>query len=206
MNINDYFAKLDELYGQSDMQLIEKYLKDGLAQSKAEQQADIAFSILNELIGFYRCASQYEIAYKYGQQAISYAEQLGITKSVDYATTLLNIATVYRAGGEIDKAQVYYQEVEEIYQVTLAPNDARFSGLYNNLALFYKEVKQLDKAISYLQKSLEIIEIYQEGLFEKATILTNLGILFMQQNDYERANRYISQALECYLVICRYRP
>lgn len=73
------------------------------------------------------------------------------------------------------------------------------SKAYNNIGILYKSQGALDKASEYLQKALKI----QRETGEQSTpvTLTNLGAIYFEKGDNQRAKNYYDQALQSFKTI-----
>ena len=66
---------------------------------------------------------------------------------------LLNAATTMKAFGEAEASIPYYEDVRGVYEKYLDPDDARFGGLYGNMALALADCGQYGEAEGRIRKS-----------------------------------------------------
>lgn len=104
--------KIDELFAQNKGAEAEQLLDEALQQAYEKQDFRSAVPILNELIGYCRETSQVERSYDYAKQVLLILEKLELKGTLPYATTLLNVANAYRAGGRLMDSLKAYTEVE----------------------------------------------------------------------------------------------
>ncbi len=152
---------------------------------------------LNEYIGFLRDGGRFDAAYDIAKRILLLCKDMGLEGSIPYATSLLNIASVYRAGSRLNDALDLYNKVEEIYVNSLAPDSMLFAGFYNKKALLYSESGLISQAVACLERALEICKTSGE-LFETAVTHANLANAYIGLCDYESAFSESSQAIELF--------
>lgn len=81
---------------------------------------------------------------------------LGLAESVSGATVLLNAATTMKAFGEAEASIPYYEDVRGVYEKYLDPDDARFGGLYNNMALALRTADGTAKQRTHTKRRLSL--------------------------------------------------
>ena len=106
--------KIDELFAQNKGQEAQALLQDCLKEALQNGNLEDAVPILNELIGYCRETSQVQQSYDYADLVLRIMDKLKLEGSIPYATTLLNIANAYRAGGRLEDSLNLYQQVEDI--------------------------------------------------------------------------------------------
>ena len=201
MNIQQTLAQYDAMFGNHTLEEIEQYLVKNIETAKQEPDLYALVTLYNEMIGFSRDTSQKEKGMAYCEQLLTLMSELKLYGSVEYATSLLNIANAYRAFGKHQQSLAYYEEVEKIYQEKLAQNDFSFASLYNNLSLLYQEMGQFEKAKEALEKALAIVVQYEQAMIEQATTRTNLAntllVLYKEQHReayYQQAQQHLKEA------------
>ncbi len=151
--------------------------------------------VLNELIGYCRETGQAERSYEYGKQALEVLQRLSLQGSIPYATTLLNIANAYRAGGRLEDSLGTYEQVALIYKEQLEPEDMLWANFYNNLSLLYQEMGRFDLAKESLLKALSIVVCKPDTIFEQAVTYTNLANTCLELGRGEEAQKYFTGAI-----------
>ena len=63
------------------------------------------------MMGFFRDTSQFEKSIKACNDCIELMKKMGIEGTVDYATSLQNVANAYRAAGKLAESLEVYKEV-----------------------------------------------------------------------------------------------
>ena len=163
MDYNEILSQLDNLYNTGRMEDAGAFLEEQYALAVSSGEPEIALGILNEQIGYYRVTTQYEKALVVISDIHSLIEQMKLTGTIEEGTSLLNIATIYRAMGKLDEAEKCYKQVEVIYANKLDVNDYRIAGLYNNMSLMYMEKGDCASSVACLKKALPIISNISAG-------------------------------------------
>lgn len=195
--IQDFMNGLDRLYQSGQIEQVESYLLQGLAQTK-EKEKDAALLILNELIGYYRVMSRYQEGAECTQLALEIIKDTGMEGTLNHGTTLLNAATGYRAAGDCRQAEECYKTAQGILEKFLLDPDFRLATLYNNMGLLYSQMDKLTDAQEYMLKALKLTEQLAEREKEKAVTLTNLGNLCFRLNQPEQAGEYMKKAADIF--------
>lgn len=217
MDIKKVLIEYDNMFGIHSLEEIEDFLTKKLDEAYGEEDYYSAVTLLNEIIGFCRDTSQNHKGSGYCRQVVELMDRLGLDGTIEYATTLLNVANAYRAFGMLDESLELYQNVERIYVEKLPKGDFNYASLYNNLSLLYQEMQEYDKARVTLERALRIVDKFPGAIMEQATTRTNLAVtlLRMKQMDdaegdgelesdtesntyYNMAMKYLGQALDIY--------
>ena len=186
MNIQEILARYDAMFGKYSLSDIETYLFKNIEQAKEQSESSVLFTLLNEMIGFCRDTTQKEKALKYCDELLDLLDTMNLKRSVEYATSLLNIANAYRAFGLLEESIQFFENVEHIYHQKLGKNDFGYANLYNNWALAYQEIKDYKMAKETLLKALSVVDSYEDAKIQQATTRTNLAATLVQMS-YEEA-------------------
>ncbi len=195
MNIEDIKLQLDQLYDQGQSQKAYELLLNQLNIAMNHQDDDTVLFLLNELIGYYRVTTQFELGNQVSLQAIRILENHQLSKSIIAATTFLNIATLYRSQGNYHQSLQYYHQCEKIYQLLLDRNDMRFAAFYNNFSLLYQETGDKEKALDYELKALQVIQKGHDNEFEEAVTYSNLSQIYFSLDKKEEGKNYLDKAI-----------
>lgn len=169
--------KLDEYLSVNDYDSAENHLDYWLKEAEASNDLRGKLTVLNEQIGIYRKRGKREEGFIAADCALKLAKQLDLTNTLAYATTLLNVATLYEAFKLAEKAIPLYESAREIYESSLSPTDERLGGLYNNMALALVDLKRYDEAEELYRKALIVMEAQPHGEGEMAITYLNLADL-----------------------------
>ena len=131
IEIDKILQEIDECYEEHRSKDAEQLMHRGIAQAMEEQDEESLLQLLNELLGHYRETGQVENSYAIAERAIAQAKKMGLEGTIPYATTLLNVANAYRAGGRLEDSLSYYAKVRSLYDRVLPPLP-RNAGLCGN--------------------------------------------------------------------------
>lgn len=195
MDIQEVLKGLDLLFQEQRIQEVESYLEQALTKAIELNDKSAMITLLNEMIGFFRDTSQYEKSILFSQKLIAILDSLSLQGTVDYATSLLNVANAYRAAGLKKESLEHYKLVETIYQNSLDPSDWRFAAFYNNLSLLYQETEEFEKAYACLENALSILQSGRDNTMEIATTYTNMGATLVKMGNVSEAEHKLYEAL-----------
>lgn len=198
MDINKVLEELDGLFAQKRISEVEGFLLGKLKDAEEVDDITSIITLVNELIGFYRASSRFNDSIVYCDYIISVMEDVGLKRTIHYATTLLNVATAYRAAGKLEQSLEFYDEVLELYNENLNKNDLRFASLYNNMSLLYQELKQFEKACECLENALSIVVLHKDTEIEIAVTHSNLAMSLLKLNKIDEAINHIIISLEIF--------
>lgn len=193
MDMEKMLQQIDRYYRENQGECAEKLMQEGIRQAIQEQDDTSLLQLLNELLGYYRETSQAAASYKIAEQAIGLTRQMGLEGTIPYATTLLNAANAYRAGGRLADSLAQYLLVKQVYDKQLEPRDMLNASLENNLSLLYQEMGEFHQAKNCLQRALSIVEGRGEQ-FETAVSCANLASTCLQLSEMEEALDYAGRA------------
>ena len=198
MDIRKTLDELDSLFEKKRYDEVENFLLSKIQEAEEEHDSSSKLTLLNELIGFFRSSSRHEEAIALGDRIISLMKEMGLEENVSYATSILNVATAYRAAGKIDESIAYYHEVLNIYKNTLPEDDMRLASFYNNMSQACIEIKDYEKACELLKKALSIVVLNNGAEIEEAITSSNLAMALMKRNQLSEALTYIEKSLSIF--------
>lgn len=159
LSIDRIAMKLDEHLNRNDYVAAEQHLEYWLAEARLQGDGRAILFLCNECIGLHRKLGREQKALAACQAALEQIERMGIAENIGAATTYLNAATAYKAFGKAKDAIPLFERAEGIYQKNLPSIDARWGGLYNNMALALVDLKRFEEAKECYQKALEITKV-----------------------------------------------
>ena len=109
MDMEKILQELDRLFATYQMDRVEGFLENQMAQAVQAQDDGSLITLLNEMIGYLRDVSKYEKCCLYCDKLMGVLERNQMRGSVPYATSLLNIANAYRAAGKLAESMSGYQ-------------------------------------------------------------------------------------------------
>ena len=110
---------------------------------------------------------------------------------------LNNMAGVYQAQGDYEKALEYNGKALDVRERVLGSGHPDTAATYNNMAVVYKAKGDYEKALENYGKALEIVErtLGNDHPYTAATY-NNMAGVYKEQGDYEKALKYYGKALE----------
>lgn len=195
MNLNQVFGQVDQFYKEKKGEEAEHLMRKSISQAIKEEDDVSLLQLMNELLGYYRETSQVENSFIIANQAIALTKKMGLDGTLPYATTLLNVANAYRAGGKLEESLERYNEVQKIYGQKLAPDNMLMASLQNNLSLLYQEMGDFQAAKECLLRALPVVQA-KKADFEVAVTYANLASTCMSLDEAEEANLYASEAIK----------
>ena len=124
---------------------------------------------------------------------------VSVSQRAYQGATVLDAATTMKAFGEAEASIPVYEDVRGVYEKYLDPDDARFGGLYNNMALALADCGRYGEAEDAYEKALVVMSSKKNGALESAITLINMAELYERAlGDSEGAvGRCMDQAYEC---------
>ena len=200
MDIQSVLDQVDIYFEENKGEEAEKLMRDAVVQAVREQDDNSLLQLLNELVGYYREAGQAENSFQMAGQAIAQAERMGLAGTVPYATTLLNAANAYRAGGKLQESLETYRQVQEIYDAQLEKDHIFVAGLQNNMSLMYQEMQRYAEAEECQLRALEIVRS-KEAFYETGVTYANLASTCVQLGKTKEAESYAVSSMETFQKI-----
>lgn len=194
LNVQEILQKIDQYFENNEPKKAEEFMLEQLDIAMDDCNVSIVITLLNELIGYYRQTSEKERLLETIDKVLLVTQEAGLEDGVNYATTLLNIATGYRSIGELELSARYYQQVEDIYKKQLSENDMRMAGFYNNYSLLLQEKDNYVLAKKYQEKALSIALANEAG-YEIASSYANLANTNIALQNWEEAEKYAQKAI-----------
>ncbi len=194
--ISRILDKLDEHLARNDYQTAEKDLNYWLAEAAAIGDARGRLALINERMGLYRKLCRKEEALTDAAIGIALLDSLQMQNTTSAGTTYLNAATVYKAFGMADKALTLYEKTLAIYTETLSPDDSRFGGLYNNMALALVDLGQFERANDCYAKALAIVQRAENGELEQAITYLNMADAAAAQYGQQESEQIICHYID----------
>lgn len=167
--------KLDEHLGRNDYASAEKHLLYWLSEARVVGDNRCQLLLLNELAGLYRKLTREEDATRTVGELLQLISLMGIENNIGAATTYINCATVYKAFGKAREALPLFEKARSVYEKELEPDDKRFGGLYNNMALALVDLERYREAYELYEKAIAVMELSDDGDLEVAITYLNIA-------------------------------
>jgi tetratricopeptide (TPR) repeat protein len=178
----------------------ERYLPHAQACADLIEQEDLKLTeaalLLNKTGCYLDDRARYSEAEPLYQQALSIREQQLGPDHPNTATTLNNLAVLYRSQGKYEQAEPLYLRSVQIYEQQLGPDHPNTATTLNNLAVLYRNQGKYELAEPLYVRALRIRE-EQLGPAHPdiAQSLNNLASLYKSQGKYEQAEPLYIRAL-----------
>ncbi len=131
------------------------------------------------------------------EQALTLAKSLHPGDHADVASSLNNLASLYRTQGLYPEAEPLYQQALEMKQRLFPGHHAAVATSLNNLGLLYQFQGRYSEAEPLYKKALKMWQWMFKGDYpDVATSLNNLAGLYESQGDYSEAEPLYKKALE----------
>jgi len=122
------------------------------------QGAGIEWDTLNKRVLELGREGQYDRAIVLAKKALEIAEENVGQNHPDVATSLNNLAELYRAKADYDKAEPLYKRALAINEKAFGPDHPNVAPILNNLAELYNAKADYDKAEPLYKRALAINE------------------------------------------------
>ena len=175
MDAREILSKVDILGETASDEAICAYLEDVCPKYHGDAIGKAA--IYNELGSVCRRNGWYEKGEKAFLTAAEALEKENI-KDGNYATTINNLAGLYRLWGNKEKSMELFALCREIYwSLPDIPADMLASSC-NNLGLLYLDKREYQKAMEEFSRAQEIIAACPENLYVHAVTAGNMGYAY----------------------------
>ena len=223
--VKSLLAEYDRLCETASDAVLEQWLKDTCARYDEAESGDVTgrAALYNELGAFYRhrgvldrgetafraakallempvrtadeagcCGKQNLMDGQYGAQTADHRE------SADYATTLNNLAGLYRMAKRFDEAEALFAQAESIYRADENTPKELLASCGNNLGLVYMDTGRWEDAAGSFERALEILRGAPEKEYERATTEGNMAVALARLGRTNEARGHIAAASEIF--------
>jgi tetratricopeptide (TPR) repeat protein len=173
---------LDALYAAGRESEAQDYLERWQAKAREAGDWRAELSFTSELLGQYRRSMDAQKGLAAVDGALGLVKAHGLGRTVSGATVLLNAATTMKCFGRAEESLPVFRHVARVYADNLAPEDYRFAGLYNNMALSYADVGDTANAERHFRLAMQVISRCPNPENELAVTLCNLAELYDRQD------------------------
>ena len=207
IEIKRILTKFDSLMENKDFDEAERLLTYWIEECEAKGDLRNRFTLLNELVGFYRMRNDRALGVKACKTLLENVESMDLADKVSGATAYINVATAYKSFGYVENSIPLYEKAKAIYERDLEEKDDRSPALYNNMALALMEYSLINPEInaSGKQKDNDLIGksgsecniISAQEYFEKALNLLKR----MESAENEQAITYLNMSDLAYVKL-----
>ncbi|MDP3919339.1 MAG: tetratricopeptide repeat protein [Candidatus Omnitrophota bacterium] len=122
----------------------------------AAEESSASWDALMQEVGVLYREGNYELAFERAKQALDLARELYGEEHENVATSLHNLAEIYRIREEMDDAKDLYRRAIALYEKIFGVNSARLTAPLNNLAYIHVMLGENEEAEAMLDRVLEI--------------------------------------------------
>ena len=178
LDIPELIKELDALYAENDLPAADRLIDGALERATAAGDWRSRLSLLSERLGLVRRTMDREKALAAIREARELIEEHAMGRTVSGATVLLNAATTMKCFGNAEGSLPLFEHVLTVYSENLDPNDYRFAGLYNNMALSCEDTGAFEKAEAFFGRALAVLEKLPDTNNDIAVTWCNLAELY----------------------------
>ena len=188
--------KVDEYMSRRDYAGVERHLLYWLEEAKLGRDQKGELLIRNELVGHYRKVGNREKAYESADEALRLLDAIGYEGSISAGTAYVNIATVYNAFGDNERALALFEQARAVYEAIPQVKPELLGGLYNNMGLTCVSLGRYEQAQTLYQKAIETMGRVQNGCLEQAITYLNLANAAEAERGLLEADDEIARCLD----------
>ena len=213
IEIKRILDRFDSLMSEKNFEEAERLLNYWVDECEATRDVRNRFTLLNELVGFYRMRSEKIHGVYVSSQLLDAVKDMELEDNVSGATAFINVATAYKSFGMTDDALSLYEKAAVIYERDLERTDDRLPALYNNMALAFMDMAAItkeknadsysfysEKAETYFDEALDILRSIKGSENEQAITFLNLADLAVltlgAEESEETVQTYAGKAYE----------
>ena len=199
--VEEIIAVVDALLEAGKDAEAEKELIAAIAEYAGSDLGDMIGRsvLLNELGGFYRKRGQFiegEKAFLEAKDLLEKARECGGgNMAVNYATTLNNLAGLYRMDGRLQQAIDMFDAAIQEYESCegqVAPDF--LASAYNNKGLVFLNLRETNQAKAMFLRAKGILEEGGNFAFAMGATLSNMGFAAVAEKEYSAAAEYFRSA------------
>ena len=198
LDVPETIRALDALYAGGREVEAEAFLEEKLAFARAGHDWRAELSILSELLGQYRRSMNREKGLRTVDEALALIRAHRMGQTVSGATVMLNAATTLKCFGRAEESLPIFTHVARVYANHLDPQDYRFAGLYNNMALSYDDAGDPVSAERFFRLALKVIEKTEHPGNDSAVTWCNMAEMYARRDPEDpRIDACMEQAWAC---------
>jgi len=177
--------KLDAYCAEGNYAAASRHLDYWIAEADMTGDRRGAFSVYNEMMGFYRKQGDRKRAMDALQKAEELIGELGIEGSASAATCYVNCATVHLNFGEAEEAMPYFEKACGIMESLKNVPPEKMGGLYNNMGLALSDLGRYAEAFSSFEKALAFMEKKEGSEGDLAITYLNMADALTMEGEAE---------------------
>ena len=152
---------------------------------------------LDNMAVLYLSMGRYKDAEEHAKASLELYEEIGGIRSASLVYVLNNLATIYNASDRSDEALQYMTRALQLIAETPSLKGHPLLGvLFDNLATFYSNRGNQKLAIKYRKRGYErLLAAHGKDSAPVATAAGNLGALYSEKREFDKALPWFQQAL-----------
>ena len=119
-------------------------------------------------------------------------------ETADYATTLNNLAGLYRMAKRFDEAEALFAQAESIYRADENTPKELLASCSNNVALVYMDQGRWAEALAGFERAMEILREAPDKEYERATTDGNMAVALARLGRRDEAKAHLDAASETF--------
>ena len=197
IDTSEFYRALDQLYEDNKIECVETYMLKTLLKAGKLGDLEGTIAVCNELGGLYRAMRRTDEALWAYEKVVEGLEGLGMKKTENYATALINQGNVYIARKEYYRAYEVERQALELLE-RVGGQAYQRAALCNNMSASLRELGKLKEAETMALCAIQIVEDMPEYMAEAATSYINLGQVQAMRQDYTEARKSLTTALRLF--------
>lgn len=155
--LDEITKKVHSLWREGKEKEMAPLLEEAIELCKIQNNTTKLIELLNEYGGCLRNLGEFDKAITAIKEAIRLYENSNISNQSAYATTIMNLANIYREKKDYFNAEKYFNISKSIFDF-LGDKSYSYVGLLNNFSLLYKDIGDYSNAEKMQLESIKILE------------------------------------------------
>lgn len=155
--IDEIMKEVHSLWRQGREKEMAPLLEEAINLCKLQNNNLKLIELLNEYGGCLRNLGEFDKAISAIQESIDAYEKSNLSNEIAYATSIMNLANIYREKKDYFNAEKYFNISKAIFD-KLGDKSYSYVGLLNNFSLLYKEIGDYSSAEKMQLESIRILE------------------------------------------------
>jgi len=177
MTAEEFYAQLDALFDQDEMDKAGEFLRKALAEAQRNGDIGLELSVLNEMMGYSRSVGEEEMGLASVERCVKLIGECGLRENPSVGTMWINIGTTLCRFDRIEESLLYYGKAQEFLE-SQPGNDRLVASFCNNVASAYTKKGDYEEAEKRYRKALALLGQYSDSYSERVTTYGNLAELY----------------------------
>lgn len=155
--IDEIMKEVHSLWRKGREKEMAPLLEEAINLCKLQNNNLKLIELLNEYGGCLRNLGEFDKAISAIKESIEVYEKSNLSNEIAYATSIMNLANIYREKKDYFNAEKYFNISKSIFD-KLGDKSYSYVGLLNNFSLLYKEIGNYSSAEKMQLESIRILE------------------------------------------------